>query len=222
VTTDDLEILEEWVQPLIEKLEPSARKTLSRQIGIALRKSQQQRIRQQKNPDGSAYQARVGKKQTRRARKRLRFIYEKPGHEPEEREIVNWIQTPQTYFGYDERKGGDLRTFLKRRIVRVIERDLTPVARPGARGKRSPDNRMFQKLATARYLKMNATADGASVGYEGRIAHIARIHQKGKTAPVNPYVRYDYPERELLGATPDDIEMIHDMLVRHLGSDMDG
>ena len=26
----------------------------------------------------------------------------------------------------------------------------------------------------------------------------------------------DYPERELLGATPDDIEMIHDMLMRHL------
>lgn len=217
MTDDDLDILEEWVQPLIARLEPGQRKTLARQIGIALRKSQQQRIRKQKNPDGSSYKARVGKKKTRRARKRLRFVYEKPGHEPEEREIVNWFSTPETYFGFDERNAGGLRTFKKRRVVRIIERDMTPVIDPRARTNRSAAaEKMFQKLRTARYMKMNATAAGASIGYEGRIAHIARIHQEGQLAPVNEFIRYDYPERELLGATPDDIEMVYDMLLRHL------
>ncbi|WP_162618350.1 phage virion morphogenesis protein [Salinicola socius] len=213
--------LDEWVEPLLDKLEPAERKKLAREIGTALRKRQQQRIRKQKNPDGTPYPARVGKKKRRRARKRLRFIYEKPGHEAEEREIVNWFSTPETYFGFDQRHAGALRTFKKRRVVRVIEIDLTPVADP--RKKRGSSNEaMFEKLRNARYLKMKASADQVSLGYEGRIAHIARIHQEGKRAPVNAHLEYDYPERKLLGATPDDIEMIHDMLVRHLGSDMYG
>lgn len=216
MTHDDLDLLDSWVEPLIARLSPRERKRLSREIAIALRKSQQQRIRKQKNPDGTPYEPRVGAKKTRRARRRLRFIYQKPGHEPEEREIVNWIATPQTYFGFDERHGGDLRTFKKMRVVRVLEMDLTPVARPGARGKRSPSNAMFQKLRTARYLKTSATAHGASVGYEGRIAHIARVHQEGLTDNVNAFVRHDYPERELLGATPEDIEMLYDLILRHL------
>gem|GEM_PF-103570 len=223
MTQDDLEILEDWVEPLIAKLEPAQRKALAREIGTALRKSQQQRIRKQKNPDGSAYASRVGKKKRRRARKRLRFIYEKPGHEPEEREILNWFSTPETYFGFDQKHAGELRTFKKRRVVRVIERDLTPVVDPRAKSNRGKQNdAMFEKLRTARYMKMKATANQVSIGYEGRIARIAKIHQLGKTAPVNSHVRYDYPERELLGATPDDIEMVHDMIIRHLGSDLQG
>lgn len=215
--SDDLDLLESWVEPLLDRLSSKERKTLARQIGIALRKSQSQRIRQQRNVDGSRYAPRVGAKKRRRARQRLRFIYEKPGHEPEEREIVNWFSTPETYFGFDEQKAGDLRTFKKMRVVRILDMDLTPVADPRARGSRSPaGEKMFQKLRTARYMKMNATASGVEIGFEGRIAAIARVHQKGKTGRVNAYVRHDYPERELLGATPDDIEMIHDMLMRHL------
>ena len=154
---------------------------------------------------------------TRRARRLLRFIYQKPGHEPEEREIRNWFSTPETYFGFDEKHAGALRTFKKRRVVRILERDLSPVIDPRARRNRGKQaDAMFQQLRTARHMKMTASADRVSIGYEGRIAAIARIHQEGRTAPVNPHLRYDYPERELLGATPDDIEMVYDMLLRHL------
>ncbi|WP_161796817.1 phage virion morphogenesis protein [Halomonas sp. HG01] len=216
MTRDDLDQLEGWLAPLLERLSAKERKALSREMGLALRKSQRDRIRAQRNVDGTPYAPRKGKKHERRARRRLRFIYEKPGHEPEEREIVNWIATPETYFGFDEQKAGDLRTFKKVRIVRYLERDLTPVARPGARGKRSPDNRMFQKLMTAKYMKVDASASGVGVGYEGRIAHIARIHQEGQTGQVNAHIRHDYPERELLGATPDDMDMLFEMIFRHL------
>lgn len=216
VTQDDLELLEGWVAPLLARLSAKERKGLAREMGLALRKSQRDRIKAQENVDGSPYAPRQGAKKVRRARRRLRFIYQKPGHEPEEREIVHWIATPETYFGFDEQRAGDLRTFKKVHIVRFLERDLTPVARPGARGKRSPNSKMFQKLMTARYMKVDATASGVAVGYEGRIAHIARIHQEGQTDQVNAYVRHDYPERELLGATPDDIELLYDLIIRHL------
>ena len=209
MTRDDLELLDSWVEPLLERLSAKERKTLARQIGIALRRSQSRRIRQQLNVDGTPYAPRVGKKKRRRSRKRLRFIYEKPGHEPEEREIVNWFSTPETYFGFDEKHAGDLRTFKKMRVVRILEMDLTPVADPRARGSRSPaGEKMFQQLRTAKYMKMKASAGGVEVGYEGRIAHIARVHHEGLVGRVNAYVRYDYPERELLGATPDDIETV--------------
>lgn len=216
MTQDDLDLLEGWLAPLLERLTAKERKALTREMGLALRKNQRERIKAQRNLDGTPYEARKGTKKTRRARRRLRFIYEKPGHEPEEREIVNWIATPETYFGLDEQKAGDLRTFKKARIIRYLERDLTPVARPGARGKRSPDNRMFQKLMTAKYMKVDAKASGATVGYEGRIAHIARIHQEGQTGQVNAYIKHDYPERELLGATADDMDMLFEMIFRHL------
>ncbi|WP_251978561.1 phage virion morphogenesis protein [Salinicola avicenniae] len=223
MTEDDLQRLESWAGPLIEKLEPGQRRKLSREIGVALRKSQQQRIRRQQNPDGTPYRSRVGQKQTRRARRRLRFIYEKPGHAPEEREILNWFATPETYFGFDQKHAGELRTFKKRRVIRILERDLTPVIDPRAkRNQGKASEAMFQKLRTARYLKLKANADHVAVGYEGRIAHIARIHQEGQNAPINGFLRYDYPERELLGATPDDIERVYDMLIRHLGSDLEG
>lgn len=213
--SDDLQLLEDWVAPLLKKLSAKERKQLARMMGIALRKSQRERVKAQRNPDGSPYATRKGEKKTRRARRRLRFIYQKPGHEPEEREIVNWLPTPQTYFGFDEQRG-ELRTFKRTRVVRILDMDQSVVARPGARGQRSPSNRMFQKLMGPRYLKVKASASGAEVGFEGRIAHIARIHQEGQTDNVNPHIRYDYPERELLGATPEDIEMLYDMIIRHL------
>jgi len=52
---DDLRALEDWAAALLAKLEPSARRQLNQQIGRELRRSQQQRIAAQRNPDGSAY-----------------------------------------------------------------------------------------------------------------------------------------------------------------------
>ena len=51
----DLEQLEEWAGPLLEKLQAGERRALARRIGVALRRSQQQRIGEQKNPDGTRY-----------------------------------------------------------------------------------------------------------------------------------------------------------------------
>lgn len=52
---NDLEALEDWAGVLLNKLEPAARSKLARSLAQKLLRSQQQRVKQQRNPDGRAY-----------------------------------------------------------------------------------------------------------------------------------------------------------------------
>ncbi|MCC4607260.1 phage virion morphogenesis protein [Xanthomonas campestris pv. zinniae] len=52
---DDLTALETWTAPLLARLQPGERRTLARQIGTELRRSQSQRIGKQQAPDSSPY-----------------------------------------------------------------------------------------------------------------------------------------------------------------------
>jgi phage virion morphogenesis protein len=56
--SDDLRALEDWAGALLSRLAPSERRQLNQGIARDLRRSQQQRIAAQRNPDGSAYAAR--------------------------------------------------------------------------------------------------------------------------------------------------------------------
>ncbi|MCI0152138.1 phage virion morphogenesis protein [Paraburkholderia sediminicola] len=76
---------------------------------------------------------------------------------------------------------------------------------------------MFMKLRTARFLQMEADANGLAIGFAGRVARVVRIHQHGEKAPVAPNgPEYRYPARVLLGFTDADREMIRDMLLKHI------
>lgn len=55
---NDLDALEDWAGVLLSKLEPATRSKLARSLAQKLRRSQQQRVKQQRNPDGSPYSAR--------------------------------------------------------------------------------------------------------------------------------------------------------------------
>jgi len=50
-----LEALEDWAAGLLGQLEPASRNKLARSLGQVLRRSQQQRIIAQQNPDGSKF-----------------------------------------------------------------------------------------------------------------------------------------------------------------------
>ncbi|MBB5192080.1 phage virion morphogenesis protein [Silvimonas terrae] len=52
---DELDQLVPWAADLLAKMQPVARRQLTRQIAMQLRKSQVQRIAEQQNPDGSPY-----------------------------------------------------------------------------------------------------------------------------------------------------------------------
>lgn len=51
----DLDALEYWVSPLLQRIEPAARAKLARTVAKDLRRSQQRRVIAQRNPDGSPY-----------------------------------------------------------------------------------------------------------------------------------------------------------------------
>ena len=148
---NSLEALEDWAGVLLSKLEPAARSKLARSLAQKLRRSQQQRIKQQHNPDGSPYSA---------------------------------------------RKPRELR---------------------GKQGRVKRQAKMFQKLPKASYLKAKGDGQSITVGFTGRVARIARVHQYGlkDRAEANaPEVRYK--QREVLGFTESDLDLIRDELLLSL------
>lgn len=149
--TDRLEALEDWAAGLLGQLEPASRNKLARSIGQALRRSQQQRIIAQQNPDGPKYAPR------------------------------------------------------KKRNLR------------GKQGRVKRKLKMFQKLRTASFMKVNGDGKAISVGFTGRIANIARVHQLGLRDRAERSARdVKYERREILGFTNADLDLIRDGLLKHL------
>lgn len=146
--SDDLQQLEDWIGPLIEKLGPKERRVLAREVARDLRIANRERIKAQQNPDGTPFEPRT----------QLR-------------------------------------------------------GRSGAIRRKA----MFSKLRTAKYLKMKAGADAASVGFLGRIARIARVHQYGLRDRVEKGgPQHNYARRELVGFNNKDRARIRDSLINHL------
>ena len=149
--SDDLQALEDWAGALLNRMEPKERRTLTQRLARELRRSQQQRIKAQQNPDGTAYAPR--KKQLRSKAGRIR------------------------------------------------------------------QRKMFTGLSKAKYLKASSNANGLSVGFVGRTAWIARVHQRGlRDSAAKGGPKIDYTQRRLLGLTKADLDMIRDGLLNHLGS----
>jgi len=76
---------------------------------------------------------------------------------------------------------------------------------------------MFNKLRTNTFLRIQADANQASVGFFGKVARIARVHHEGrqdKVAPRGP--SYKYPARALLGFSGRDLAELRRSLLEHL------
>ena len=74
--------------------------------------------------------------------------------------------------------------------------------------------KMFMKLKMARYLKAQGSEQAVTVGFTGRVARIARVHQYGlkdRAERGAPDVRY--AKRELLGLTQIDLETVRDLII---------
>lgn len=78
---------------------------------------------------------------------------------------------------------------------------------------------MFKKIATPSHLRLRHTENGLTLGYSGRDAAIARVHQFGLKSRVsdNPEIKVQYAQRELLGFADEDIQMIEDYVIKALG-----
>ncbi|RGE46123.1 phage virion morphogenesis protein [Comamonas testosteroni] len=67
---DDLQQLEDWLVPLLRRLEPTQRTQLAREVARSVRKANQQTMAAQKTPDGEAWEPR--KHRARDAKGKLR------------------------------------------------------------------------------------------------------------------------------------------------------
>lgn len=76
---------------------------------------------------------------------------------------------------------------------------------------------MFAKMGSGRHLKTANDAASAAVGFSGRVARIARVHQLGLRDRVSRLGKdYDYPNRELIGFTDADREWITERILEFL------
>lgn len=55
---DNIHQVEDWLNALLERINPAERRKLMRDVTTKLRQQQQQNIRMQKNPDGSGFEPR--------------------------------------------------------------------------------------------------------------------------------------------------------------------
>lgn len=76
---------------------------------------------------------------------------------------------------------------------------------------------MFAKIRTAKYLKVHADPGQLTIGFVGKVMHVARVHHEGLTDSVSKTgPKYNYPARPLLGIGDADRILIRESLLRHL------
>lgn len=104
------------------------------------------------------------------------------------------------------------------RIARQIQPDGSAFAarktKAESRKGRLRAKMMFKRLRLAKYLKSGVDASEAWVGFSGRAAAIASVHQEGLAdAPEKGGKKIRYPRRVLLGLTDAEQSMILDELL---------
>ena len=76
---------------------------------------------------------------------------------------------------------------------------------------------MFQKLRTSRYMKASGRNDAAVVEFTGKVQRIAQIHQPGLKDRPTPHAQdVQYPERQLLGFSQTDKQLIEELVIAHI------
>ena len=77
---------------------------------------------------------------------------------------------------------------------------------------------MFVKLRTARYFKIQSNANEVSIGFNGSSAMIAKVHQYGLMSSPSKTKDFKvrYAQRELLGFSQSDLDVIEDLVLAQL------
>lgn len=113
----------------------------------------------------------------------------------------------------------DIRKSQSDRIARQVQPDGQPFAPRKATGGKARKGRlrdrvMFKRLRLAKFLKAGAEPGEAWVGFAGRAAAIARVHQEGlNDVPARGAKKVRYAQRILLGLTDAEQDMILDRLL---------
>ncbi|WFF38040.1 phage virion morphogenesis protein [Moraxella nasibovis] len=78
--------------------------------------------------------------------------------------------------------------------------------------------KMMNTIKQARHMKIEQSSEGFAIGYVGRMAQVAEVHQYGLTARINAKrgTSAAYPVRELLGISDEDKQIIDEAVLDYL------
>ena len=141
-------------------------------------------------------------------------------------ELANYLQPLLERLSIGERArlakqiGRDLRKSHGKRISEQKNPDgssYTPRRKRLRDQKGKIKRKMFTKIKNTSNLKVLSNADSIAIGFVGRVARIARVHQEGlKDRAEKGAPDVVYPKRELLGFTEQDIKLVEDSLLKHI------
>lgn len=141
-------------------------------------------------------------------------------------ELANYLQPLLERLSMGERArlakqiGRDLRKSQGKRISEQKNPDgssYTPRRKRLRDQKGKIKRKMFTKIKNTSNLKVLSNADSIAIGFVGRVARIARVHQEGlKDRAQKGAPDVVYPKRELLGFTEQDIKLVEDSFLKHI------
>lgn len=199
--------LDEVFNGILAGMSAQGRRASARAIAIGLRRSQQQRIARQQNPDGSQYEKR--RRKVLRSQAGISFVWN-----DETRQLKNWRATRgkrgRMLTGFDEGRGA-IRSFYRADIERYLNINFSQTKKDTTKA-----DPMFRRLRAAKWLRTKADAAGATVGFSGVAARIARAHQFGLKDKVGGNASVTYPRRVLLGLSEADRRIIAEKMIESM------
>jgi phage virion morphogenesis (putative tail completion) protein len=221
--TDDLAEIERLAGVLLRSLSSGQRRGILRKMARELAIGQRERITAQRQPDGSAFEARKAKQPVVSGRGTACFLYPSGGSGPPRRVIMKSFTwgTGRMMTGFDI-DAGAIRSFEFEKIVKWLPVPEEHRNKGGGKLRRRGGLRrrnMFRRLASAKFLKVKTDDQGFWVGFSGKVSQIASVHQQGlRDKPSIRAKAVPYPRRELLGATERDRAHMLDALYAHLAA----
>ncbi|WCM29191.1 phage virion morphogenesis protein [Sphingomonas sp. QA11] len=215
---EDFAEIEAIAGALIRKLSSPARRTLLRRMAREIRTTQTARIASQRAPDGSGFVPRKARKPPAPGNYAVKFLYPRGGS-PRLVLMKSWVHEGPLITGFDVEAGG-IRSFFWDKIDRWLPVDRDEQNKGAGKFRRQGRIRqkaMFRKLRNGRNLRSDATDVEAWIGFSGRAAEIAGVHQDGLTdRPAAKGKPVRYARRELLGLTPTERSKALDLLLDHI------
>lgn len=223
--SDDFAEIQALAGALIRQLGSGERRALLRRMAREIRKSQSDRIGRQRDPEGAAFAARRAKPEQKRGTHAVKFLYPKGAADPRLVFMKSWVFDGQLMTGFDIEAGG-IRSFFFDKVDRYLPVDASEQNSGAGKLRRKGTLRqkaMYRKMRGPRNLRSDATDLEAWIGFTGRAAEIARVHQDGlrdkpslKARPVR------YARRGLLGLTPAEQSRALDLLLDHVAAGASG
>lgn len=217
--SDDLIEIEKLAGALLRNTDANARRRLLRSVAKKVQASHRARIGRQHDPDGAPFAPRRKRPEPTRGAYTVRFLYPKGDPNPREVLMKSWVWDGPLMTGFDIEAGG-IRSFHRDKVDRYLP--LEPGMQNAGAGKLRRKGHirraaMFRKLASARYLRADASDTEAWVGFTGQAARVAGIHQHGLVdKPAEKAKPVRYARRTLLGLSEADRMMVLDALLASL------